>query len=214
MSTDRVQRQIERLLDEAETAVSALNWEVVRDKAHAVLAFDPDNGDALAFQAAAERAHGQTVVGDSPNAAPAKSPSASPLPVFFKDGRYMVKKMLGEGANKRVYLVHDTLLDREVAFGLIKTENLDEVGHQRILREARSMASLGEHSNIVQLHDFGEETGQPYMVLPVMSGGDVESLLRAAPNRRLAVEHAMRIATDVCWRKTRTRGRHPPPTRG
>ena len=80
--------------------MSALNWEVVRDKAHAVLAFDPDNGDALAFQAAAERAHGQTVVGDSPNAAPAKSPSASPLPVFFKDGRYMVKKMLGEGANK------------------------------------------------------------------------------------------------------------------
>ena len=37
------------------------------------------------------------------------------------------------------------------------------------------MGRLGEHPNIVQLHDLGDETGQPYMVMPVMTGGDVDS---------------------------------------
>jgi len=37
-----------------------------------------------------------------------------------------VKKFLGEGGKKKVYLAHDTLLDRDAAFVLIKTEGLDE----------------------------------------------------------------------------------------
>ena len=59
MPSDRIQRQIDQLLDEAEAAVSGLNWEVVRDRAQAVLAFDPDNSDALEYQAAAGRALGR-----------------------------------------------------------------------------------------------------------------------------------------------------------
>jgi len=195
MLSDRIQRQIDRLLDEAETAVSDVSWDVVRDRAQSVLAFDPENSDALAFKAAAERA--STLVGSSTD--DGASTGASPsLPVSFKDGRYMVKKLLGEGADKRVYLVHDTLLDREVAFGFIKTEGLDEVGHRRILREAQAMARLGDHSNIVQLHDLGEEDGRPYMVMPVMTGGDIEEVLRNAPDRRLPLKQAIKIATDIC----------------
>ena len=197
MPSDRIQRQIDRLLDEAEAAVSDLNWGVVRDRTHAVLAFDPGNSDALTFQAAAERALGATVTEKSPDDGPSMGLSPS-LPVFFKDGRYMVKELLGEGAKKRVYLVHDTLLDRDVAFGLIKNEGLDEVGRKRILREARAMASLGDHSNVVQLHDFGEEGGQPYMVLPLMAGGDIEGLLSSAPDHRLPLKQAMDIVADVC----------------
>ena len=40
------------------------------------------------------------------------------------------------GGKKKVYLAQDTLLDREVAFALIKTEGLDEVSRTRITREA------------------------------------------------------------------------------
>ncbi len=47
-------------------------------------------------------------------------------PTSFAEGRYEVRKFLGEGGKKKVYLAHDTLLDREVAFALIKTEGLDE----------------------------------------------------------------------------------------
>ena len=43
------------------------------------------------------------------------SPSAG-LRTSFANGRYQVKKFLGEGGKKKVYLAHDTLLDRDVAF--------------------------------------------------------------------------------------------------
>ena len=42
-------------------------------------------------------------------------------PSSFANGRYEVKQFLGEGGKKKVYLAQDTLLDREVAFALIKT---------------------------------------------------------------------------------------------
>ncbi len=45
-------------------------------------------------------------------------------PTSFANGRYQVKQFLGEGGKKKVYLAHDTLLDREVAFALIKAEGL------------------------------------------------------------------------------------------
>ena len=56
MAGERVQRQIDRFLDEAEEAVANRNWEVVRQRARDVLAFDPGNSDAEAFLRGAERA--------------------------------------------------------------------------------------------------------------------------------------------------------------
>jgi hypothetical protein len=62
--------------------------------------------------------------------------SPSPEPSSFANGRYQVKKFLGEGGKKKAYLAHDTLLDRDVAFALIKTEKLDEASRTRVTREA------------------------------------------------------------------------------
>ena len=63
-------------------------------------------------------------------------------PTSFANGRYEVKSLLGEGGKKWVYLVHDTTLDRDVVFGLIKAEGLDAASRQRITREAQAMAAL------------------------------------------------------------------------
>ena len=68
------------------------------------------------------------------------------------------------------YLALDTLLDREVAFALIKTEGLDDIARARITREAQAMGRLGNHPHIVTVFDLGEENGQPYMVTELMSG--------------------------------------------
>ena len=51
MASDRLQRQIERLLDEAEEAISRFDWEALLQRAQAVLAMDPENRDGLAFLA-------------------------------------------------------------------------------------------------------------------------------------------------------------------
>ena len=132
---------------------------------------------------------------------PAKPPtkkSSTPEPTSFAGGRYQVKKFLGEGGKKKVYLAHDTLLDRDIAFALIKTENLDDKGKKRITREARAMGRLGDHPHIVTVYDIGEHEGQPYMVLPLLPGGDIEALIEKAPEHKLPLDEVINIAKAVC----------------
>ncbi|MEW6186301.1 MAG: protein kinase, partial [Thermodesulfobacteriota bacterium] len=129
---------------------------------------------------------------------PSPIPTPKTHPTSFANNRYQVKKFLGEGGKKKVYLTQDTLLDRDVAFALIKTEKLDQASHQRIRREAQAMGKLGDHPNIVGIFDMGEENGQPYVVLPLMPGGDVEGLIEKAPERRLPIEQAISITKSVC----------------
>jgi tetratricopeptide (TPR) repeat protein len=138
---------------------------------------------------------GHALVEPTPQSA---TPTPLSIPTSFANGRYQVKEFLGEGGKKKVYLVHDTLLDRDVAFALIKTEKLDDATRARVNREARAMGRLGDHPNIVTIHDIGEHEGQPYIVIPVMPGGDVESLIDQAPEHRLPLDKAIDIAKAVC----------------
>ena len=159
MTSVRIQRQIDRLLDEAEEAASKLNWAVVRDRATAVLAYQSENSDALAHLAAAETALERVSVPSHEATLPPEVPSPAPSerhPTSFADGRYQVQRLLGEGGKKRVYLAHDAVLDRDVAFALIKTEGLDAASRTRITREAQAMGRLGSHPHIVTVFDLGD----------------------------------------------------------
>ena len=202
MASERRRQRIERLLDEAEEAVSQFDWTAVRNCAQAVLAFDPENADAVDLLAAAERALSRA--GAAP---PVKSALASPTPTptppseqptSFANGRYQVQKFLGEGGKKKVYLAQDTLLDREVAFALIKTEGLDDLSRTRITREAQAMGRLGSHPHIVTVFDLGEQEGQPYMVTELMGGGDVEGVIQDATDHRIPLEQAINITRETC----------------
>ncbi|HTE87140.1 MAG TPA: hypothetical protein VK821_20705, partial [Dehalococcoidia bacterium] len=150
MPSERIQRRIDQLLDEADEAVARREWADVRDAANAVLALDHDNQDALTYLEAARHATAEAADRDSlgmkggspltggegegegvperqdmPNAAPARathpsSPALLPqgekgdaMPATFASGRYIVKRFLGEGGKKRVFLAHDTTLDRD-----------------------------------------------------------------------------------------------------
>jgi len=130
--------------------------------------------------------------------APTPTITPSHEPTSFVSGRYQVINFLGEGGKKKVYLAHDSKLDRDVAFALLKTEKLDKEARTRITREARAMGRLGSHRHIVTIHDFGEEDGQPYMVAELMTGGDVEGLIEKAPEHRLPLEQAVEITKAVC----------------
>ena len=128
MASERIQRQIDRLLDEAEDAVTQGDWAVVSDRAGKVLALSPENQDALTYLAAAERALGASALLPTTSLTtptPPPTPATTQAqPTSFANGRYQVKRFLGEGGKKKVYLAHDTTLDREVAFALIKTDGL------------------------------------------------------------------------------------------
>ena len=205
MPSERVQRRIDGLLDQAEEAVEAMDWARALEAARAVLLVDPSNEDAKSFVTMAEGSFGTgepspknpvgadsdppsggplpTPTHDSSDAPPfpvGKDPANNPTPTSFANDRYNVSRFLGEGGKKRVYLAHDTLLDREVAFALIKTDGLDQTSRSRITREAHAMGRLGTHPNIVTVFDLGTEGDSPYIVTELMSGGDIEALLEGA----------------------------------
>ena len=209
MATDFIRQQIAQLLQQASQALANRDWVQVRDRAEDILALDPENQDATALLAAVERRIGSTA---QPGAtAPIESPTVPPVtpppshPTSFANGRYQVQRFLREGGKKRVYLAHDSRLDRDVAFALIKAEGLDDSSRERVGREAQAMGRLGDHPHIVTVFDIGEEpsTGsgqgtQPYMVTELMGGGDVEGVIEGAPEHRVPLEQALRIVDQVC----------------
>ena len=109
MASERFQRRIERLLDEADEALARYDWEAVRQAAQSVLAIDPENGDGLTFLVTVERALASTTgssstqpPGPTPATAP-RAPHSSAQPTSFANGRYEVRRFLGEGGKKKVY---------------------------------------------------------------------------------------------------------------
>jgi eukaryotic-like serine/threonine-protein kinase len=211
MPSEFIQRQIDRLLNEAETALGRLDWDGVYAQANAILALDPTSADARALLDAAARAGG-AVPSTAPSQGPVvhaepAAPSVPPLPTSFAGGRYAVRAFLGEGAKKRVYLAHDSKLDRDVAFALIKTDGLDADGIVRVRREAQAMGRLGDHANIVTIFDTGDEGGAPFIVSQYRGGGSVEDLLAKAEQHRIAPNRAMRIGEQVCHALVHAHGR-------
>ena len=122
----------------------------------------------------------RTLVAEAP---PPRASAQAAAPESMAGGRYRIQRFLGEGAKKRVYLAHDERLARDVALALVKAEGLDEAGRVRVRREAQAMAHLGDHPNIVTVHDIGEEDGQLYIVSQYMAGGDLEHGLEGAGSR-------------------------------
>jgi len=125
------------------------------------------------------------------------TPPAAPRRIFSR-GRYQISRPLGEGGKKRVYLAHDTRLERDVALAIVKTQGLDDAGRARILREARAMGRLGDHPHIVTVYDVGEEGGEPFIVCQYMAGGSLEDLLRESGKRHLPLEKMISIGEQIC----------------
>ena len=95
-------------------------------------------------------------------------------------GRFRVEKLLGEGAQGKVYLAGDPKLDRQVAIKVLDS------GFAGSLDEARVVARL-RHPNIVTLYDAGEEGGIPYLVFEYVEGMTLAREIReegAFPERR------------------------------
>jgi class 3 adenylate cyclase len=120
------------------------------------------------------------------------------LPAAFGAGRYAVRRLIGEGGDKRVYLVHDARLDRDVALAVLKTDGLDQTSLARVRREARAMGRLGDHPHVVTVHDIGDEHDRPFIVSQYMPGGSIEDLLRCADGHRLPIEQAVVLADQIC----------------
>lgn len=80
-----------------------------------------------------------------------------------------------------VYLAHDPHFERDVAIKLLPLELLHQsTFRRRFEREAKVVAAL-DHPAIVPVYDFGEEDGQPFLVMRFMMGGSLADRLRSGP---------------------------------
>jgi serine/threonine protein kinase len=116
------------------------------------------------------------------------------MPIPSKIGRYEIKSELGRGGMATVYLAFDPSFNREVAIKVLPREMLhDPQFCARFEREIKMAAGL-EHPAIVPVYDVGEDNGQPYFVMRLMTGG---SLAEKIAQGRIPVEETARIISKT-----------------
>jgi serine/threonine-protein kinase len=107
-------------------------------------------------------------------------------------GRYELETLLGRSGMSEVWRARDRELGRLVALKLLAPD----ADRARFEREARAVASLA-HPNVMQLYDFGEDRGRPYMVLEYVPGGTLEERLAASGRKPLPDDETRSIAVGM-----------------
>ncbi|MGD0903887.1 MAG: protein kinase, partial [Terracidiphilus sp.] len=107
-------------------------------------------------------------------------------------GKYQVLGILGVGGMGVVYRGLDKAVGREVAIKTI-TEATEELRH-RFMLEARS--GILNHPNIVTVYDFGEQDGNPFIVMEFVPGDTLENLLKAGHTFTLIEK--LEIISQLC----------------
>jgi tetratricopeptide (TPR) repeat protein len=97
---------------------------------------------------------------------------------------YELLAEIGHGGCGVVYRAIDRNLARTVAIKLLRDRAGPEAD-ERFRREATALAQL-RHPNVVQIYDFGDENGQPYLALEYVAGGSLGRLTDGQPQDPLA----------------------------
>lgn len=95
-----------------------------------------------------------------------------------KIGRYEIRDKLGKGAMGAVVRAYDPQTGREVAIKVLRRRySTDSKVRMRFLREVTTVAQLN-HPAIVPIHDSGIDNGRAYLVMPLMTGGNLAHRIR------------------------------------
>jgi eukaryotic-like serine/threonine-protein kinase len=130
----------------------------------------------------------------------------SPEHGFADDARrYRLDSRIATGGMGEVWRATDTVLGRQVAVKLLKTEFADSPAFRsRFETEARHAASL-HHPNVAAVYDFGEAdttdgsgVHRPYLVMEVVDGQPLSALLaEGRPLDPEATRHLLAQAADA-----------------
>jgi len=110
-------------------------------------------------------------------------------------GRYRLLEKLGEGGQGVVYRAQDPADGSVVAIKILRTNRVDNPDVlRRFRKEARLMAEAN-NPYVVNLLEFNDEDGIPYMVLEFVAGEGLDHLL--SRRRRLDERAALSIMSEV-----------------
>ncbi len=119
--------------------------------------------------------------------------------------RYEVFKHIGQGGMADVFLAMDTILNREVAIKILRSELCaDPVSVVRFEREAQAATTLS-HTNIVEIYDVGEYKGHRYIVMEYVPGRTLKQVIRSRgslePDEAIDIEKQLVSAVSEAHHK-------------
>ena len=117
------------------------------------------------------------------------------------NGRYRIRKMIGQGGFGAVYRATNIATDQDIAIKLLAvsldSDDSDQI--QRFFAEAQVTASL-KHPNTIRVFDFGQtEGGALYIAMELLSGRPLNEILkrRLAEGRVMTEDETITIGTQV-----------------
>jgi serine/threonine protein kinase len=116
----------------------------------------------------------------------------------FKSGQtiahYQIRSVLGEGGMGKVYLAHDTKLDRKVALKILPLElAANQESMRRFTQEAKTAAAL-HHPNIAQIFEIGEHDNTRYIAMEFVAGDTLRTLLS---RRRIELKRGLEWSAQI-----------------
>ncbi|HNE04319.1 MAG TPA: protein kinase [Anaerolineales bacterium] len=108
---------------------------------------------------------------------------------------YRNLKLIGHGGMAEVYRATDSTGRGTVAVKILRAALAgDEQFQKRFMREAEIVNRL-EHPNIVRVTDFGEERGMYYIVMEMLSGPDLNHLIRQ--EKRISLSNTVSLLRGI-----------------
>ena len=114
-----------------------------------------------------------------------------------KLGPYEVQDFIGQGAMGVVYRAYHAQLERTGAIKVMQAITPDADTVARFRHEAQAIAKL-RHPNIVDVYDFGEFQGTPYMIVEYIPGGSLAgTMAHGAVDQATALKYLRGIAAGL-----------------
>ena len=101
---------------------------------------------------------------------------AATLRVPARFANFILLDQLGKGGMGAVYKAYDETLGRTIALKVMQQSiGQDRAFVEQFLQEARALAAIN-NPHIVQIYSYGEENGQPYIVMELVDGGRLDHI--------------------------------------
>lgn len=112
------------------------------------------------------------------------------------EGKYELRRVIGEGGMGRIYLAHQDGMDRYVAVKVLHPSFAEDTrAVTRFLREVKAASRLN-HPNTIRIYDFGKAHKLLFMVLEVLKGRSLADIIDG--DGPLPTRRAVKVAIQIC----------------